>query len=283
MRTLVGILLSPLPRRWRAPDLLEYKIPWQRCAILSGIMEILLGLLALIYWYSHSVTSWAAAALDSALKNGAGSGYDPHVRGLTAVVIWWIHPLTWLIFSFFIEGMVRLVAAVSTEQVLPLWPLALTDWIHGIATRRPREGDALHTPPAREQLRCAIHFAKEALQNARNPEVADELVESRDGPDLVIEIHSSRRKRDWEPPRIVRIADQYYRLEFAAEGKRPRPFIYSLRRLPAGVPGRNVLVYVPPAVRDSFPSKSGPPATAWPAPVASAGAVVRSPLQSRVP
>jgi len=211
-------------------------------------MEILLGLLALMYWYSQSVTSWAAAALDSAPKKSAGSGYDPHILGLTVVVIWWIHPLTWLIFSFFMEGMVRLVAAVSTEQVLPWWPLALTDWIYGIATHRPREGEALHTPPAKDQLRSAIRSVKEAVQNARNPEVADQLVESQNGLGLVIEIHSSRRKRDWEPPRIVGIADHYYRLEFTAEGKRPRPFIYSLRRLPAGVPGRKVLVYVPPTV-----------------------------------
>jgi len=74
----------------------------------------------LIYWYSRSVTTWAANALDSALRNGPAAEYDPHLLGLSAFVIWCIHPLTWLLASFFIEGLVRIVGAISIEQVLPI-------------------------------------------------------------------------------------------------------------------------------------------------------------------
>jgi len=41
----------------------------------------------------------------------------------------------------------------------------------------------------------------------------------------------------------VRVDDKYYRLEEFQRGKPPRPFVYVLRRLAAGVPGRNVLLY----------------------------------------
>jgi len=38
-------------------------IPWQRATIVSGILESLLALLALLSWYSISVTTWAANLL----------------------------------------------------------------------------------------------------------------------------------------------------------------------------------------------------------------------------
>lgn len=244
-RTVAGIALTSLPRRWRVPALLEHAIPWQRSAILSGILESLLALIALIYWYSHSVTTWAAEALDSALRNGPGAGYDPHLLGLSAFVIWCIHPFTWLLASLFIEGLARIVAAISTEQILPLWPLAFSDWLYGKVTHRAPEGDSLHLPTARAQLHSFASTVKQAVQIARLPDVADELIASDDAGSL-LEIHSSRPKPGWVPPRVIRVADAYYRLEATAHGRAPRPFIFYLRRLSAGVPGRTVLLYEPP-------------------------------------
>ncbi|HSC45241.1 MAG TPA: hypothetical protein VLC94_05400 [Candidatus Acidoferrum sp.] len=248
-RTVPGIALSALPRRWRAPSLLEQAIPWVRSAILSGMIESIFAVVGLIYWYSHSVTTWAANVLDSALNNGPGAGADPHLLGLSAFVIWCIHPLTWLLASFFVEGLVRLTAAVSTEQVLPLWPLAFADWAYGKITRRPPEGDNIHLPSGREQLRGLVSAAKQAAFIARTTELADELVPSGDGlpgHDFFLEIRSSRPKPDWTPPRIIRIHSAYYSLEAASEGRRPRPFVFRLRRLAAGVHGRSVLTYEPP-------------------------------------
>ena len=88
--------------------------------------------------------------------------------------------------------------------------------------------------------------ARHAAKTAAIPDLSDELRESVQGSDLVLEIRSCRTKPDWIPPRVVRIANDYYRLESTSEGKRPRPFIFHLRRLPAGVPGRSVLLYDPP-------------------------------------
>jgi hypothetical protein len=77
------------------------------------------------------------------------------------------------------------------------------------------------------------------------PLVPDELHFMREGSDEILEIHSCRVKTEWTPPRVVRHEDRYYRLEACSERTAPRPFVYTLRRLPAGVPGRTVLIYSP--------------------------------------
>jgi len=242
-----GIAFSALPRRWRAAMAIgEETVPWVLATILSGILESVFAVAGLIYWYSRSVTTWAANALDSALRNGPAAEYDPHLLGLSAFVIWCIHPLTWLLASFFIEGLVRIVGAISIEQVLPIWFLALADWCYGKFTCRAPEGGALHLPNGKEQFQSLLQAAKGAAKTIGLPEVPDKLVEVAFGADSILEIHSSRPKAEWTPPRVVRVGLLYYRLEAASEGSRPRPFIYRLRRLAAGVPGRSVLLYEPP-------------------------------------
>jgi hypothetical protein len=77
-------------------------------------------------WYSHSVTSCAANALDSALQNGPPAAAVPGpLIGLAGLALWLLHPLTWLLGYFAIEGVVRLLAAVATEQIFGTLPLAL--------------------------------------------------------------------------------------------------------------------------------------------------------------
>jgi hypothetical protein len=77
-------------------------------------------------WYSHSVTSCAANALDSALQNGPPAAAVPGpLIGLAGLALWLLHPLTWLLGHFAIEGVVRLLAAVATERIFGTLPLAL--------------------------------------------------------------------------------------------------------------------------------------------------------------
>lgn len=250
-RIVLGVALSVLPRRWRAPSLLEQAIPWVRCAILSGLLESLLAMLALISWYSHSVATWAANALDSALRGGPEASVPGQAIGFSALVLWCLHPFTWFIAYFVAEGMVRFLAALSTEQILPSWPLAIVDWSYGRLTQRRSEGDALHTPTLHQQVQSLAASVRQSAKTAGLTELPDELFESADGGDAILEIYSSRPKAQWIPPQVVRVGTAYYRLEAASEGSRPRPFIYRLRRLSAGVPGRNVLLYAPPHAMDS--------------------------------
>jgi hypothetical protein len=41
----------------------------------------------------------------------------------------------------------------------------------------------------------------------------------------------------------VRVGDTYYRLEQTSVTTGDHPFLYRLRKLPAGVPGRTVILY----------------------------------------
>jgi hypothetical protein len=245
-RLALGIILSLLPRRWLTTLRWNQAIPWVPATVLSGFLESLLSFFALVDWYSHSVTQWAANAMDSALRNGPERAVPGQAIGFSALVLWLIHPLTWLIGFFVIEGLVRLLAAAFTEQIFATLPLAFADWCYGKATGRPAEGDALHMPSGREQLQSIVSIVKGKIIAARFQEVADELVELSEGGEAFLEIHSSRAKAEWIPPKTVRIGDVYFRLEQLAQGNVPRPFIFRLRRLAAGAPGRTVIVYESP-------------------------------------
>jgi hypothetical protein len=133
-KLVLGIVLSLLPKRWRDGPGLQQVIPWERATIVSGILESLLALGALVAWYSHSVSSWAAEALDSALRGGPPAAYSGQELGLSAFVLWLLHPQTWLMGYFSFEGMVRMLAAISTEQTVGTLPLVF--WIGVMAKRR---------------------------------------------------------------------------------------------------------------------------------------------------
>jgi hypothetical protein len=251
-RLALGIVLSLLPSRWRDGFGLQQVIPWERATILSGILESLLAFGALVVWYSHSVTSWAAEALDFALRGGHTASYSGQELGLSAFVLWLLHPQTWLTGYFAFEGMVRMLAAISTEQIFGTLPLAFADWCFGKATGRPLQGDDLLVPGGKTQWQSFVSALKEKMLVRRLPQVEDQVLEAAAGSDeeFLLEVHSSRPKPEWIPPRIVKIADTYFRLEHVETRKSPRPFIFRLRRLAGGVPGRAVIVYeAPPSLR----------------------------------
>lgn len=245
-RLTLATLLSPLPRRWRVALQPERGLPWISATILGGFLESLLAFVGFVYWYYLSVNTWAARAMDSALRNGPESAVPGQAIGFSALVLLLIHPISWLLIFFVIEGLVRWLAAAFTEQTFGILPLAFADWCYGKATGRPAEGDALHTPSARMQLQSFISAVKEKIIAMRLPEIADELLERFEGGEAYLEIHSSHGKPEWVPPKTVRIGDSYFRLEQLATGEKPRPYIFRLRRVAAGVPGRNVIVYEPP-------------------------------------
>jgi hypothetical protein len=77
------------------------------------------------------------------------------------------------------------------------------------------------------------------------PVSADDVRFQQSGSEEIMEIRASRRKAEWDPPRVVRLRENYYWLEACSKCAGPRPFRYTLRKLSAGVPGRTVIVYEP--------------------------------------
>jgi hypothetical protein len=123
-------------------------------------------------------------------------------------------------------------------------PLFLLDKIFFGAFRR--RADATNTRDNSPSNVASIASAvRERLLVAKTPLVPDELSVSNNTSEEILEIRACRRKDGWTPPRVVRYQESYYRLETESSGAPPRPFLYTLRRLSAGVPGRSVLIYAP--------------------------------------
>jgi hypothetical protein len=227
-----------LPRRWREALPLFSSIHWRVAAALSGIIESLLMLLALVYWYSYSVTHWAADAVSTAAK--AGADIRPGADGVTAYAVMLLHPVTWLIVLCAFEGIVRFLGAAFTGDVLGIFPLFVLDRIF---LRLTPGGRAERLPGTPSGFSSFFPWMRQRAAFLSHPVVADEVRYSSDATGEVMSISSSRPKSGWEPPRIIRCKDIYYRLEAASERSGLRPFLYVLRRLPAGVPSRTVISY----------------------------------------
>jgi hypothetical protein len=87
-------------------------------------------------------------------------------------------------------------------------------------------------------------LAKKVLESSV-PVSAGEVRFQQSGTEEIMEIRASRRKPEWDPPRVVRFQQNYYRLEACSKCAGPRPFRFRLRKLSAGVPGRKVISYEP--------------------------------------
>jgi len=69
-RLALGIVLSPLPRRWRVALQPGKGLPWVSATVLSGLLESLLAFVALLYWYYLSVTTRGSGTGDRIFRVG---------------------------------------------------------------------------------------------------------------------------------------------------------------------------------------------------------------------
>jgi hypothetical protein len=209
-------------------------------------MELVIALIALSYWYMYAMTAWVGRGTEAALSGKMGPGVTDQAIGSVALVIWATHPLTLLLGYAGIEGAIRLCAAAFSDNILGIFPLFLLDKILVTAFCRRRAKNTNTNTTRSSRINSSLMGAlRERLLTASSPIVSDELCYRRSASEEILEIHTSRRKEHWTPPLVVRFRDNYYRLEADSLGSPPRPFRYMLRRLPAGVPGRTVLLYSP--------------------------------------
>jgi len=239
---LLAPALALLPKRWRRRLPFHDAVPWHFASLASGIAESGLALFALLLWYSYSVTTWVSRLLENAMPKAGPVEITDHEIGFAALLVVATHPLTWLIAYFALEGAVRLCAAF-TDTVLGVLPLYVVERLYA-KIRGYQDPQPPGTPHfAQSNVSSYVNTLKEKLTTERLPHLPDEVSVSTAGSEEILEIHSSHAKPEWDPPRVVRCDDRYYRLEEAFRGPAPRPFIYRLRRLSAGVPGRTVIVY----------------------------------------
>jgi hypothetical protein len=160
--------------------------------------------------------------------------------GGAALIVWWMHPLTWLFVFFGLEGAIRMCSGAFGNYACGIFPLFLTDKIFfGPFRMMNRSGESGNNVSAH------VGAIRDRVQSVTLREVPDELSFTNNESGVILEIRSSRKKQDWNPPRVVRYDDRFYRLEADSNAGGTRPFLYQLRRLPAGVMGRTVLIYAP--------------------------------------
>jgi len=241
---ILGPFLALLPKPWR--DALEFEKYTQaaRATTLSGLGESAAAVIAIGYWYMYAMTKYVDRGIDVAMSGKLGPVTDQAVAGV-ALSLWFAHPFTWLLAYFILEGVVRLSSAAFSGMIVGTLPLFLFDKI----CINPFRASTRNRAGRSSLLGSAATFSgaiRERVMSARTSQVQDELSFRKSATDEFLEICASRRKDDWNPPRVVRFEGTYYRLEAASVGTGARPFRYTLRRLSAGVPGRSVLSYAPP-------------------------------------
>jgi hypothetical protein len=242
---LLGPILALFPKRWRKSLFSALPVAWRPATVLSGFGESVIALIALMYWYSYYMTMLVSNGVDSAMTGKLPVGVTDHEIGFTALVIWATHPLTWLIAYAGVEGTVRLVSAAFSENNLGILPIFAVDKAIGLVTGRGRREAAATLTGAQGNISSYFGAIGEKILVGGLPMVPDEICSLRNEMEEIMEIRACRRKEDWIPPRVVRYQNGFYRLEGSSRGSASRPFLYTLRRLSAGVPGRNVLLYSP--------------------------------------
>ncbi len=172
---LLGPFLALFPRRWRKLLPIGSGVEWRRATVLSGFGEMVIALIASMYWYSYYMMLMVDHGLDTAISGKMGPGVTDHAIGFTALVIWATHPLTWLLAFAGLEGSVRLVGAAFTETNLGIFPLFLLDKIIGKLSGRSEQSAAKAAGFSEGNLSSYAGAIREKAIYKRLPQVPDEL------------------------------------------------------------------------------------------------------------
>jgi hypothetical protein len=237
---IVGPLAALLPAPWRRAVSGFVRVDWARAALLSGFLEILAAIISLGYWYMFDMTRRMTQITDAVATGQVATGASEHQVSGAALTFFYLDFLTWILFYVFLEGVVRLCGAAFTENVMGTLPLYLLERMLFLFRNRKKvkPGEVVS-----QNVNSFVESLRERLLVSRLEQVPDELHYMKIAAEQMLEISASRRKEDWVPPKIIRVDETFYRLEDTSVREAPRPFHYRLRRLEAGVTGRNVILY----------------------------------------
>ena len=202
-----GPFASLLPKRWRQGERNGPTIYLARAAVVSGIAEAVLSLVALGFWYASNVGLFSRHYANFVANSGQGLSSEWTFAGGAGLIRFATNLLTWLMLYFAVEGAIRAVAAIVTDEVVGTLPLYLLDfgWRN---LRRNRKAPEL-------------------------PLVPDEITPG--GSTCDIRIATCRRREGWKYPFTLRYGGGYFQvIDEQYMGAGARPYIYALRRLPAG-------------------------------------------------
>jgi hypothetical protein len=204
---LAGPIFTLLPRRWRQRVMNESPGLTARCAVISGILEWGVSLGVLVLWHVTYFSLLANQYFENAYRSDHGVSYTWGTVKQAGVIAFVFHPVTCVIFYFMAEGVLRAIAAYSSDVVYGTLPLAVVEF--------------------------AIRKWKPVEKRPVLPLVADEITPG--GAQCDMKVASCREKPDWKYPFTIHYFGGYFQVIGAVDlGVGSRPFVYSLRRLPPG-------------------------------------------------
>jgi hypothetical protein len=179
-----SIFVCVIPKRYRQWWPIRANSDLRGAAIVSGTLEAMIG--------APGTALYVAVGLNSA-RGG---------MGITGLIL---NPF--LIFPFMLgEGIVRMLAAVGSEQILPTLPLQIVAWIHGGADGR-------------------------AEQRKQGEPIID-VVEPADRSAYDLRVSSCRPKPHWNAYMTVRFEGEFYQVVREERGAAPMEFVYLLKKNP---------------------------------------------------
>jgi hypothetical protein len=213
---LITPVLSLLPKRWRNSLPSSALMPWVPATIVSGCVEAACGLAALVYWYSYSVTGWAQKSMDAQLNAHPGAGIPVGTEGFVGLLLVVANPLTWVIGAISVEGIVRVCAAAFHGRNPGTFPLFIVDRVFARSMRTDNAAAASEdsSPAAHSSFFAAL---RQKYLIGKLPLVADELRYTSGDSEQILEIRACQPKPEWDPPRVIRYGDGYFRLARAAQ------------------------------------------------------------------
>jgi len=222
---ILGPFLALVPERWRKQWFGELPILWPRAAFLSGLLEAVAFLVALIWWYFHFTQAFAGNQAKEMVAQDIIPG-GPATLGFGAVNLVWfaIQPVTLALEFFAAEGVVRGLAALATGEVFGTSPLAILCAIQGGYQRRAYE--------------------------RRVPLVPDFVTRSTGQHPWDLKVESCRPKPEWKFPKTLVYENKVFQVmkETPPAGSAVRPHVYFLRVAPAGTAYRGFQEFHPLAV-----------------------------------
>ena len=206
-RLLLGMIVSLFPeqyRKWWSGAATE---DFRVATILSGAVQAI-GCFGLyigryLYFMEYRLGTISQAAVD---KGALAVGASP-AAGFASTVEYVFSPLSILLTYFTLEGALRLIAAVATEETTGTLPLCVVGWVIGRVQARQAER-ALGVPMEDEVHRFV-------------------------GIDYDLGIASSRPKK-WDRLLTIEFEEKNYELYDQKLGAAPRPYIYLLKALSPG-------------------------------------------------
>lgn len=227
---LLGLLLVLLPETYRRRLGGRLEINWTRAALLSGPAQALgAGLLLFVRYldfFQRKVGEMGGKAIEAGKEEILADRGVQMGLGFYATLEYLLQPLTLLLIYFAIEGLVRLLAALSTEQAIGSLPLYLFE----LGRARTAE------------------IRRERALGLRVPDQV-----SRSGAQEVV-IASCRPRDTWDHLTTIEYQGDYYELAETLAGRPPRPYVYRLRPIPPGKVIRGIHHYDPDELRP--PGKS---------------------------